>query len=121
MEGLHLAIKCQEGADPITGSLPCWVPVDENNASDKWFIEAYNNFNTGNKKFKYYDNNKNIIVIDLHGFTLDNRTFEAIGKHFQGNPYNLDYDILVPHGSIILRTNACSEVITLEGIKKILN
>lgn len=116
------AIKCQEDADPITGHLPCWVPVDENNASDKWFIEAYNNFNTidKNKKFKYYDNNKNITGVDLRGFTFDNRTFEAIGKHFQGNPYNLDFDILVPHGSIILRTNACEEVITFEGIKKFL-
>ena len=98
------AIKCQEDAVPVTGHLPCWVTVDENNASDKWFIEAYNNFNTGNKKFKYYDNNKNIIGIDLHGFTHDNRTFEAIGKHFQGNPYNLDFDILV---FVILLNQPC--------------
>lgn len=27
----------------------------------------------------------------------------AIGKHFQGNPYNHDYDILVPHGRALAK------------------
>ena len=25
-------------------------------------------------------------------------TSEAVGRHFNGNPYNRDYDILIPHG-----------------------
>ena len=29
-------------------------------------------------------------------------TYEAIGKHFQGNPYNMEYDILVRHGQDIV-------------------
>lgn len=72
------AIKCQEEADPVTGHLPCWVPVDENNPADKWFVEAYKDFS------KYY--------------ILDDHTYEAIGPHFQGNPYGLECDTLVHHG-----------------------
>ena len=31
-----------------------------------------------------------------------NGTYEAIGPHFQGNPYNLTEDILVKHGESIV-------------------
>lgn len=34
-------IPCCE-PDKITGHWPGWVKVNENNPSDKWFIEAYN-------------------------------------------------------------------------------
>ena len=78
------AIKCQEEPDPITGHLPCWMPVDFNDPSDKWFINAYQ---------KALEEND--------GFLKDG-TYEAIGKHFQGNPYNYDYDVLKPHGKIVL-------------------
>lgn len=27
-------------------------------------------------------------------------TYEAVGQHFQGNPYGMDYDILEKHGDI---------------------
>lgn len=37
------ALKCQDEPDPITGHWPCWVPCDNNNPSDKWFIKAYDN------------------------------------------------------------------------------
>lgn len=77
------AIKCQEEADPITGHLPCWVKCDRNNPADKWFWAAYNLFN------KY------------HGKPAD-KTYEAIGLHFQGNPYNLSYDILMCHGKDVV-------------------
>ena len=73
------AIKCQEEADSVTGHLPCWVPVDENNPADKWFIDAL----------------RNVCADDN---TLPDHTYEAIGPHFQGNPYNLENDILVCHG-----------------------
>ena len=68
------AIPCCE-PDPITGHHPHWVRVDFNNPADKWFVNAYNN--TPEKS---------------------DGTYEAIGVHFQGNPYGLCDDILEPHG-----------------------
>lgn len=71
------AIKCQEEPDPITGHLPCWVKCDRGNPADKWFWAAYDN-----TKEKCTD-----------------WTYEAIGKHFNGNPYNIvDQDFLIKHG-----------------------
>lgn len=72
------AIKCQDEPDEVTGHLPCWVKVSEDNPADKWFVEAYRN--TFEKSF------------------LPNGTYEAIGKHFQGNPYDMDCDRIEPHG-----------------------
>lgn len=81
------AIKCQQVADPITGHLPCWVKCDRLISTDKWFWIAYDNFvNT----LEAYPN------VNIDG------TYEAIGKHFQGNPYNMEYDILVRHGQTIV-------------------
>lgn len=81
------AIKCQEEADPVTGHLPCWVPVDKNDPADKWFAAALEN--------------------TLNGVLyLPDGTYEAVGKHFQGNPYGRENDILVPHGK-----NRCSNFI----------
>lgn len=86
------AIKCQEEADPITGHLPCWVKVDSNDPADKWFVNAYNNTPS------YGDG-----------------TYEAVGVHFQGNPYGLSSDILEPHGAKVIEVER-----TFEGIKKYL-
>lgn len=77
--------KAPEGAipccdpDPVTGHHPHWVKVDPNNPSDKWFLAAHDNtaFNVPS-----------------------DGTYEAIGLHFNGNPYNLAYDSLVRHGVI---------------------
>ena len=71
------AIPCCD-PDPVTGHWPHWVKVNPDDPGDKWFNEAYKR--TGQP------------IID--------GTYEAIGKHFNGNPYNLDYDILHRHGSI---------------------
>ena len=73
------AIKCQENADPVTGHLPCWVPCDRTATGDKWFWDAY----------------------DRMGIVPDG-TYEAIGPHFRANPYNLDADVLKPHGKDIV-------------------
>ena len=89
------AIKCQEEADPITGHLPCWLPYDENNKGQKWFGEAY----------KYAKSKA-----DEWG--LADGTYEAVGKHFNGNMYNLDYDTLIPHGVDIIEVPR-----TFEGIR----
>ena len=81
------AIRCQEEPDPITGHLPCWVKCDRSKPEDKWFFKAYDNF-----------------INNLETYPNDNMdgTYEAIGKHFQGNPYNMEYDILVRHGQDIV-------------------
>lgn len=68
------AVPCCE-PDPITGHWPHWVKVDSNNPSDKWFVRAASNTPE-----------------------LSDGTYEAIGPHFNGNPYGLCDDILEPHG-----------------------
>lgn len=85
------AIKCQDEPDPVTGHLPCWIRVDENNPADKWFIAAYN------RKMQEVENHKSEEQA-LMKVRLFDATYEAIGKHFQGNPYHLDFDIIEPHG-----------------------
>ena len=71
------AIPCCE-PDPITGHHPHWVKVDENNPADKWYINAL----------------MNTLLNDL----VADGTYEAIGPHFQGNPYGLTNDVLERHG-----------------------
>ena len=91
------AIKCQEEADPVTGHLPCWIKCDRNNPADKWFWVAE----------------------DEVGYTktqlVSERTYEAIGKHFNGNPYGIDYDMLIPHGQEVIKVER-----SFEGIRKFL-
>lgn len=74
------AIPCCE-PDPVTGHWPHWLLVDPNNNADKWLYEAYKNSN---------------------GSELKDGTYEAIGPHYQRNPYNLEKDILVKHGTEIV-------------------
>jgi hypothetical protein len=81
------AIKCQKLPDPITGHMPCWVPVDKNNPADKWFIEAYT---LAECEYESDDSD-----------WLPDGTYEAVGKHFQGDPYNYHVDTLIPHGSVV--------------------
>ena len=69
------AIPCQEAPDPVTGHFPHWVKLSESNPGDKWFLKAFNNQQ------------------------LADGTYEAIGPHFQSNPYNLDEDTIYVHGS----------------------
>lgn len=82
------AIPCCD-PDPVTGHWPHWVPVDRSNPADKWFIRALDNT-------PY----------------LEERTYEAIGPHFQGNPYGLSDDILEPHGAKVIEVPR-----TFEGIQ----
>lgn len=86
------AIPCC-APDPVTRHWPHWVKV-EDVPEDKWFINAYNN-----TKF---------------GEAIDG-TYEAVGPHFQGNPYGLSDDILEPHGAEVIEVER-----TFEGIKKYL-
>lgn len=88
------AIPCQRMRDPYTGHFPHWVPVDLNSNKDKWFAEAY--YNTS--------------------WVVKDGTYEAVGVHFQNNPYDLDADFLEPHGRI--KIPDCPR--DFEGIKEYL-
>ena len=85
------AIPCDE-PDPITGHHPHWVKVDENDPADKWLVRAYKN--------------------SIGFIKKADGTYEAIGIHFQGNPYNLPDDYLFRHGIEIVTVDR-----TFEGIK----
>lgn len=87
------AIKCQEEADPVTGHLPCWVKCDRDNPADKWFWAAYDSYCT------YYHTNG---------------TYEAVGPHFNGNPYALESDYLIRHGQAVVDNELTR---SFEGIK----
>ncbi len=106
---LEGAIKCQEEPDPITGHLPCWVKCDKNNPEDKWFWAAY-------------DNTLNMINIRLSDLDflsdsvrLSDGTYEAVGEHFNGNPYKVESDCLFPHGKRKLDVER-----TFESVQKFL-
>lgn len=90
------AIKCQESADPITGHLPCWIPCDRDNPADKWFWRAFDNY------------------CDINDYINDG-TYEAVGLHFNANPYNFNDDILFKHGNVIVEVER-----SYEGIKEYL-
>lgn len=82
------AIPCQPEPDPITGHWPHWLRIDPDNSADKWFVKAYTrNLNIG---------------FHTIGDILPNGTYEAVGEHFQGNPYHMLNDCLIPHGHMII-------------------
>lgn len=85
------AIPCCE-PDPVTGHHPHWVKCDREDPADKWFWKAF-------------DNTKD-------GGNIDG-TYEAIGKHFNGNPYKRNEDVLIPHGKKLAFVDR-----TFDGIKK---
>lgn len=90
------AIPCQNEPDPITGHFPHWVKCDRGNPADRWFWNAYD-----------YAQLEEI---------LPDGTYEAIGNHFQGNPYGLTYDVLVKHGRTVINEDLTS----FEKIKEFL-
>lgn len=83
------AIPCCD-PDPVTGHWPHWVLVGDG-PEDKWFREAYEQHLISlNATCNWL--NTSFTEADLNG------TYEAVGPHFNGNPYNLSGDILVSHG-----------------------
>ena len=46
------------------------------------------------------------------GMELEVGTYEAIGPHFQGNPYELSNDILVKHGTMVVDVRRDFETIS---------
>ncbi|MDO5157123.1 MAG: hypothetical protein Q4D51_14295, partial [Eubacteriales bacterium] len=86
------AIKCEEEADPVTGHLPCWVKCDRGEPADKWFWAAYDKTQP-----------------------TEDGTYEALGPHYQANPYRLEFDILRAHGKDIIEVER-----SFEGIRSYL-
>ena len=86
------AIPCQEKPDPYTGHWPHWVKVDWKDKGDRWFVAAYENT-------PWY---------------REDGTYEAVGVHFQSNPYGLDADFLEKHGRIKIKN--CPR--TFDGIRE---
>ena len=72
------AVPCCE-PDPITGHWPHWVRVNAAEPGDRWHVEAWKNSG------ELYDG-----------------TYEIVGPHFRGNPYNLEWDVLIKHGTEIV-------------------
>ena len=91
------AISCDD-PDPITGHWPHWVKIDVENPrpDEKWFIEAL----AWNTRF---------------GEKMPDGTYEAVGPHFNGNPYGYEHDMLLKHGVVV-----CDVGRTFEGVKKFL-
>lgn len=92
-------IPCCE-PDPVTGHWPHWVLVDEKNPADKWFVEARNNYFTKFRQAQMILHDFLIPrFIDSNAvFHVPDGTYEAIGLHFNGNPYGMEYDTLIQHG-----------------------
>ena len=86
------AIPCQPARDPYTGHWPHWVKVDDHDRADRWFVNAYVNT----------------------PWNREDGTYEAVGKHFRSNPYELDTDFLERHGRIKIKN--CPR--TFDGIRE---
>ncbi len=88
------AIPCCD-PDPVTGHWPHWVKVDPDNPGDKWFVVAAKNY-----------------AQEFGCEVLPDGTYEAVGEHFNGNPYGLDFDFVLSHGCNVVEVER-----TFEGIR----
>ena len=86
------SIPCDD-PDPVTGHWPHWQPILPSDPGAKWYLAAKEN-------------------AEADGMRLTDGTYEAIGPHFQSNPYHLEKDTLVRHGVIVLDVPR-----TFEGIQ----
>lgn len=84
---------CKPGRQMPEDFIPCddsqeghyygWIPVNANLPENKWFMAAMK---------------KTIEALP----SIVNGTYEAVGEHFQGNPYGLKGDMLIPHGDDVI-------------------
>lgn len=75
------SISCQE-PDEKSGHWPHWIPVKDNNPSQKYILEGFNN-----------------LEIKIDG------TYECIGPKFQKNPHKEEKHIWIPHFHENLKVN----------------
>jgi hypothetical protein len=83
------AIPCCN-PDSITGHWPHWVKVGDG-PEDRWFREAYVNtfdIRNGSEAYDIWLSRENPDTV---------YSYEAIGPHFQSNPYKYKFDYLVLH------------------------
>lgn len=105
------SIPCCE-PDPITGHHPHWAPVSFDNPADKWFVQSLINF--------YRIPMSQISLLPYYLKKIQGETtFEAVGPHFQNNPYDLPYDTLIPHGSLVI-TDLINKKLNFDIIKDFL-
>ncbi len=91
------AIPCCD-PDSVTGHWPHWVKVDANDPGDRWFVRA-----AENTPFVFIDGKPRKVLLD--------GTYEAIGTHFNSNPYELEGDMLVQHGVKVVELERSFEAV----------
>lgn len=101
------AIPCCD-PDQVTGHWPHWVKCNQNDPADKWLIEAAKHRPPCHPREIW----EGIEALDKREI----RTYEAVGKHFNGNPYGLDNDFLILHGCIKVASLDFER--TFEGVKR---
>lgn len=121
------AIPCCE-PDPVTGHHPHWVRADGNPAY-KWYARARDYFFSDHEITKFEEESKSFK--EVYKIKQDYKsvfypisrpiTFEAVGKHFNGNPYGLDFDTLIEHGNHKIDVSSTkNELWHFDGIRKYL-
>lgn len=108
------AIPCQPEPDPITGHWPHWVPVDDLKPEDKWFWEAYNNSRPRHLVYNETKAQEGLTLDIFEPVEYEDGTYEAVGPHFQNNPYHLTQDFLYKHGAIEIH----DLITTYDGVKQ---
>ncbi len=68
--------------DPITGHHPGWLPIGDG-PEDKWHRAVWED-------------------ITAAAETTDDGTYELCGPHVQGNSESFAFDVLLPHGAVVL-------------------
>ena len=86
-------VPCEAAPNEHTGHWPGWIPVGDEPES-RWHRAAF----------------------DYENGAFDDGTYEAVGLHFNGNPYKLDHDCLIRHGVPIDGQHPFPEA-TFEGVR----
>lgn len=86
------AIPCCD-PDPITGHWPHWLKCRRDDPADKYFFQA----------------------LDKATDHLADGTYELVGRHVRGNPYDYAADVLIPHGKDVIEVER-----TFDGIREFL-
>lgn len=118
------AIPCCD-PDSVTGHWPNWLEVDILNPQKdyKWFVKAFMNTFWPPQPISWREWNQ-LDFDSLHPIPAQNATYEAIGPHFNNNPYHMDQDRLIMHGQTILDEEIFPDILgngdgkrTFEGIR----
>jgi hypothetical protein len=79
-------VPCELAPDPVSGHWPGWLPVNPEDPSNRWHVEAMSD-------------------------TLEDGTYELVGPKVQQNRYNLGRHELWRHGSIVVEVGRTREAI----------